>query len=80
LLISSANGLRPLVGRRIAIVCGRGNNGGDGFVVRRVLRNEGLSPRVVLLGGLASLKGDAAVNYDRLATLGAAEVVEDAAA
>jgi NAD(P)H-hydrate epimerase len=70
----------PLSQRRIAILCGRGNNGGDGFVVARLLRNKGLSPHVVLLGNPASLKGDAAVNYDRLATLSATTVVEDVAA
>jgi NAD(P)H-hydrate epimerase len=66
--------------QRITILCGRGNNGGDGLVVARLLRNKGLGPRVVLLGNPASLKGDAAVNYDRLAPLGATEVVEDMAA
>jgi ADP-dependent NAD(P)H-hydrate dehydratase / NAD(P)H-hydrate epimerase len=70
----------PLSKQKITILCGRGNNGGDGLVVARLLRNKGLSPRVVLLGNPASLKGDAAVNYDRLAALGANEVVEDAAA
>src|SRR5271167_501663 len=68
--------LAPLSQQRIAILCRRGNNGGDGFVVARLLRNEGLSPRVVLLGSPASLKGDAAVNYDRLAALGPTEVAE----
>ena len=70
----------PLSQHRIAILCGRGNNGGDGSVVARLLRNEGLSPHVVLLGNPASLKGDAAVNYDRLAALGAPQVVEDVVA
>jgi ADP-dependent NAD(P)H-hydrate dehydratase / NAD(P)H-hydrate epimerase len=70
----------PLGQQRITVLCGRGNNGGDSFVVARLLRNKGLSPRVVLLGNPASLKGDAAVNYDRLAASGATEVVEDVAA
>jgi len=70
----------PLSQQRITILCGRGNNGGDGFVVARLLRNIGLSPHVVLLGNPASLKGDAAMNYDRLAALGATQVVEDVAA
>jgi NAD(P)H-hydrate epimerase len=70
----------PLRQQRIAILCGRGNNGGDGFVVARLMRNQGLNPRVILLGNVASLKGDAAVNYDRLVALGPPEVVEDLAA
>ena len=70
----------PLSQQRIAILCGRGNNGGDGLVVARLMRKEGLSPQVMLLGNPASLKGDAALNYDRLAALGATQVVEDVAA
>ena len=70
----------PLSQQRIAILCGRGNNGGDGLVVARLMRKEGLSPQVMLLGNPASLKGDAALNYDGLAALGATQVVEDVAA
>ena len=57
----------PLESHRIAVICGRGNNGGDGFVVARFLRERGLAPRVVLLSDPASLKGDAEANYQRLA-------------
>ncbi len=70
----------PLTKQRIVMVCGRGNNGGDGLVVARLLRNKGLNPRVILLGNPASLKGDAAVNHDRLVALATPEVVEDVAA
>ena len=38
----------PLEQQRIAILCGRGNNGGDGLVVARLLRDQGLKPRVLL--------------------------------
>src|SRR6516162_1490309 len=48
----------PLSQQRITILCGRGNNGGDGLVVARLLRNKGLRPHVVLMGNPASLKGD----------------------
>ncbi len=45
--------------RRIALVCGPGNNGGDGYVLARWLHAAGLSPRVVAVGE-GSSKGDAA--------------------
>src|SRR5579863_8646780 len=67
----------PLAEHRIAILCGRGNNGGDGLVAARLMRSEGLIPRVVLLSSLEASKGDAAVNLKRLAESGAPEVAEN---
>lgn len=49
--------------QRIALVCGAGNNGGDGFVVARLLRGQGRSPHAFLLGEPTRLKGDALENY-----------------
>jgi len=69
----------PLEKHKIAVLCGRGSNGGDGLVVARLLRQQGLEPRVLLLADPKTLKGDAAVNYERYAAGGAPEVVEDAA-
>ncbi len=49
-------------GLRIVVVAGRGNNGGDGFVVARHLFNLGACPEVLLLGAKAEVRGDAATN------------------
>src|SRR5579859_7118509 len=70
----------PLSSHKITVVCGRGNNGGDGLVVARLLRERGLSPGVVLLADPASLKGDAAINLKRLTADGGLEVAVDLAA
>jgi NAD(P)H-hydrate epimerase len=51
---------------KIVIVCGKGNNGGDGFVVARLLHEKAKSVHVILLADPAELKGDAAVMYGRL--------------
>jgi NAD(P)H-hydrate epimerase len=66
----------PLEQQRIVILCGRGNNGGDGLVVARLLRDKGLKPTVLLFADPRKVQGDAAVNLERLATAGMPEVVE----
>jgi hydroxyethylthiazole kinase-like uncharacterized protein yjeF len=51
-----------LRGKRIVIVSGKGNNGGDGFVVARHLQRTGTNPEVMLLARIEDLKGDAGTN------------------
>ncbi len=55
-----------LIGRGrgpVVIVCGKGNNGGDGFVIARHLDLRGIDVRVLLLADPKDLTGDAATNY-----------------
>jgi NAD(P)H-hydrate epimerase len=51
---------------RVAVVCGRGNNGGDGYVAARLLRERGREVRVLSLASIDELRGDARVNAQRL--------------
>jgi ADP-dependent NAD(P)H-hydrate dehydratase / NAD(P)H-hydrate epimerase len=70
-----------LASMRVAIVCGRGNNGGDGFVVARTLCQREIDVAVYLVGEAAGVSGDARTNLEVLTHLGL-DVVEiaDAAA
>jgi NAD(P)H-hydrate epimerase len=52
--------------RRIVVFCGKGNNGGDGFVAARRLHQKGKTVQVILLADPTDLKGDAAVMYGKL--------------
>src|SRR5512133_1662448 len=56
--------------RRVAVLSGRGNNGGDGFVVARTLLNRGVDVTVFVIGSLDEVKGDARVNLEVLGRLG----------
>ncbi len=57
-------------GARVVVVCGTGNNGGDGFVVARRLAVRGARPVVVLVGSVDRLSTDARTNLDAWRGLG----------
>jgi NAD(P)H-hydrate epimerase len=52
--------------RRVTVLCGRGNNGGDGMMAARLLASAGLDVTTLLLGSPDELKGDAAVAWREL--------------
>jgi NAD(P)H-hydrate epimerase len=58
--------LGDLAGKHIAVFCGKGNNGGDGFVVARRLAGAGSRVSVILTAPPAELKGDALANFSVL--------------
>jgi ADP-dependent NAD(P)H-hydrate dehydratase / NAD(P)H-hydrate epimerase len=49
----------------VRVVCGKGNNGGDGFVAARLLREMGFVVEALLLWPGEDLRGDAGINYER---------------
>lgn len=59
-----------LASRHVAVLCGRGNNGGDGFVVARTLAQRGVQATVFLLGSVADVRGDARTNLEVLGRIG----------
>src|SRR2546426_4933492 len=54
-----------LVRRKVVILCGKGNNGGDGLVVGRLLRGGGVGPTVFFFSAPEAGEGDAAVDLKR---------------
>src|ERR1700726_3105689 len=52
--------------QRIVVLCGKGNNGGDGFVAARHLHEEGKTVQVILLADRVDLRGDAAGMFEKL--------------
>jgi hydroxyethylthiazole kinase-like uncharacterized protein yjeF len=61
-----------LQARRVAVLCGRGNNGGDGFVIARYLHNRGVSVRVFIIGEPGDIRGDASMHLNMLRHAGIA--------
>ena len=55
---------------RALVFCGKGNNGGDGFVIARALTEAGVQVSVYFIGPVEKLSHDARLNYDRLLKVG----------
>ena len=55
----------PLTGRSAVVLCGKGNNGGDGFVIARLLLRKRVKATVLLLAQPSALNGDAKLMYRR---------------
>src|SRR6058998_2068856 len=71
LMERAGNGLARIVAGAarpgpVRVVIGKGNNGGDGLVVARLLRDEGREVDVLATADVTELKGDAHVNLERL--------------
>src|ERR1700683_4152874 len=52
--------------RRIVVLCGKGNNGGDGLVTARYLADAGCAVSVLILGDTTAAHGEVKVNLERL--------------
>ncbi|HYR75608.1 MAG TPA: NAD(P)H-hydrate dehydratase [Pyrinomonadaceae bacterium] len=66
-----------IAGRRILVLCGRGNNGGDGAATARLLAIEGAKVDVVLFGKVQDTKADARTNFERLHTWNDARAIRE---
>ena len=62
---------------RVLLLCGKGNNGGDGLVAARALAGQGVAVRVLLLGRAEELQGDAASALAALRESTTPEIVEE---
>lgn len=60
----------PLTGKKIAIIAGKGNNGGDGLVVARHLANNGAKVQIFLIAREEEIKGEAGVNLKIIRKMG----------
>ena len=59
-----------LTDKHVAVLCGTGNNGGDGFVVARTLHQRGVDVFVFVVGTMPAVRGDARLNLEILGRLG----------
>ena len=57
-------------GKKVVVVCGKGNNGGDGYAAARVLHREGVGVRCMALADPSELKGAAREHYEKARSAG----------
>ena len=55
---------------KVSVIAGKGNNGGDGYVIARYLINKGIEVKVFILSEIKNIKGDAKINLDILLKMG----------
>ena len=56
--------------KSIFVFCGKGNNGGDGFVIARLLKENGAAPKIFIIGALDDIKMDARIHFNKLIAAG----------
>ena len=68
-----------LYNKKIAVFAGKGNNGGDGYVVARHLYNQGVKVKVFLIGSKTDVTGDALINLEIITHMGidVIEIIND---
>ena len=73
------NHFNPPDGSSIVILCGKGNNGGDGYVMARHLHEKGMDVSVMITGEKSSISGDALINLRIIEKLGLkiSEITDD---
>ena len=69
----------PLARERVIVACGRGNNGGDGMVIARVLHEAGVAVQALVWAPGEAMSPDCAANHDALLAAGGTVVLGDAA-
>lgn len=71
----------PTEDSAIFVICGKGNNGGDGYVMARYLHNRGMKVSVIIAGDKSTISGDALVNLSVIEKLGIeiSEIIDDTA-
>ncbi len=62
--LKMVRGMRDGERKNVAVVCGTGNNGGDGLVAARHLKNAGVTVRIFMIGEKRKLKNDPKINYN----------------